>query len=325
MPRLSDAQIEQARSIDLLSYLQTHDPGSVRKSGGSEYCLRDHDSFKMSNGKWRWWSRELGGRSALDYLVKVKGMDFVDAVLSLTGSTAPLYQRKTLPRMNSPPKQENPPKPFKLPRANINNDRVYAYLRGRGIGRDIIKRCFDTGILYESTAHRCVFVGKDGDIPRSAYERGTSDDWKRDVSGSDKRFGISLPPENSEGNSEYSLAVFESPIDLLGHHEIHRIGATGWDGYRLSLGGVNSPALTGFLERHPGITNIQLCLDNDKAGKEAARRIIKALLSDKRYAGVKITVAPPPIGTYSDHSDNSYPRGQGQKRCFCSQDEREVY
>jgi DNA primase len=44
-----------------------------------------------------------------------------------------------------------------------------------------------------------------------------------------------------------------------------------------------------------------LCLDNDKAGQEANRRIIKELLGNKRYSRIWITVAKPPLG--KDYSD----------------------
>ena len=295
---LSDEQIEQARSIDLLSYLQRHMPSNLRKIGADEYCLVEHDSFKISNGKWHWWSQGYGGYSALDYLVKVQGMGFVDAVQSLTDD---IFQYKEMPKMNSPPKPQKPQKPFKLPKPNRNIDRVYAYLRGRGIGKEIIKRCLFAGILYESASHRCVFVGKDGNIPKFACERGIADDWKKNIAGSNKKFGFVLPPENPSLENTTTLAVFESPIDTLAHHEIHNIGQTGWDGYRLSLGGVDSLALTSFLERHSQITDIQLCLDNDTAGQKATDRIIKGLLSDKQFSHVKITIAPPPIG--KDYSD----------------------
>jgi len=53
-----------------------------------------------------------------------------------------------------------------------------------------------------------------------------------------------------------------------------------------------------------GFTNIHLCLDNDLPGKEATIRIIKELLSDKRYAGIKITVAPPPK-EYKDYAETT--------------------
>jgi len=299
MPRLTDEQIIKARSIDLLDYLQTHEPGSVRKSGAGEYCLVEHDSFKMSNGKWFWWSRDFGGYNALDFLVKVRGVDFVDAVQSLTdGLVLSSYKEPPTPKAKSPP---NPPKPFKLPPPNKNNDLAISYLRGRGIGKDIINRCIKLGIFYESAKHRCVFVGKDGDTPKFACERGITDDWKKDISGSSKRFSFALPPNEPIGHGINILAVFESPTDALAHHTIHDIGQTGWDGHRLSLGGISSAALNGFLERHPAITDIQLCLDADTVGKEATNRIIKELLNNKRYAHLKITIAPPPIG--KDYAD----------------------
>ncbi|MCL2212229.1 MAG: topoisomerase, partial [Oscillospiraceae bacterium] len=73
MPQLTEEQIVLANSIDLLTYLQTHAPQMVRRSGADEYCLVEHDSFKMSNGKWYWHSRGFGGHTALCYLRKVEG------------------------------------------------------------------------------------------------------------------------------------------------------------------------------------------------------------------------------------------------------------
>jgi len=74
MPGISDEQIEQAKSVGLLDYLQSHDPQSMRKCGADQYCLKEHDSLKISaNGKWNWFSRGFGGHNALDYLVKVQG------------------------------------------------------------------------------------------------------------------------------------------------------------------------------------------------------------------------------------------------------------
>ena len=42
MPLLSDEQILRARDIDLLSYLQTHEPSNVRKSRSGEYYMVEH-------------------------------------------------------------------------------------------------------------------------------------------------------------------------------------------------------------------------------------------------------------------------------------------
>ena len=68
----SPAQIEQARQIDLLSYLQSKRPSEIVRLSARTYCLKAHDSLQMSNGKWYWFSRGFGGKSAIDYLMKVE-------------------------------------------------------------------------------------------------------------------------------------------------------------------------------------------------------------------------------------------------------------
>ena len=75
--------LERVRQIDLLSYLREFEPSNLVKVKGTSnvYCTAEHDSLKISNGKWYWWSRGFGGYSALDYLIKVKEYDFVEAVL----------------------------------------------------------------------------------------------------------------------------------------------------------------------------------------------------------------------------------------------------
>lgn len=91
MPYVAAEAIEAARQIDLLSYLRTQEPGELVHISGGTYCTREHDSLKISNGKWHWFSRGIGGRNALDYLVKVKGMTFPEAVNLLTGTPPQAY------------------------------------------------------------------------------------------------------------------------------------------------------------------------------------------------------------------------------------------
>lgn len=78
--QVSKEQIEQARKLDLLSYLQQYEPHELVKVASGVYSTRSNDSLKISNGKWYRWSRGYGGVSALDYLVKVREMGFVSAV-----------------------------------------------------------------------------------------------------------------------------------------------------------------------------------------------------------------------------------------------------
>ena len=68
-------------------YVQRYEPSPLKRVAGNVYCTKEHDSLKISNGKWYWWSRGFGGYSALDYLIKGKEYDFVEAVEILTGQT----------------------------------------------------------------------------------------------------------------------------------------------------------------------------------------------------------------------------------------------
>ena len=88
MPYIPPEVVEQARQIDLLTYLQSCEPQELVRISGNNYTTRTHDSLKISNGKWIWWSRGIGGRSALDYLIKVRGYSFIEAVEIIAGQAA---------------------------------------------------------------------------------------------------------------------------------------------------------------------------------------------------------------------------------------------
>ena len=143
MPNVSKEEIACAREMDLLTYLRTFEPDELVRFSGETYCTRTHDSLKISNGKWYWFSRGFGGYNALDYLIKVKEVPFMEAVQRITGQVA--YQ----PRQSQPKPEK--PKVLLLPPANPNTSRVHAYLRSRGIDSNLIDFCIQTGRLYEST------------------------------------------------------------------------------------------------------------------------------------------------------------------------------
>ena len=60
----------------IYTYLKNYEPYELVHFSGNTYITRTHDSLKMSNGKWMWWSQRTGGRSVLDYLIKVRGYSF---------------------------------------------------------------------------------------------------------------------------------------------------------------------------------------------------------------------------------------------------------
>lgn len=298
MPGVTREQIDRAKQWDLLSYLQQYEPGELKKTGPHEFCTVTHDSLKISNGKWHWTTRGFGGRTALDYLIKVRDMPFVEAVRTLCGESAPVLSQP----VTRPPEQ---PRAFVLPEAARCATAAVSYLQRRGIDSEIISWCMKAGIFYESKKyHNCVFVGKDkAGKARFACMRGTMGDYKADAPGSDKRFNFCLP---SSDPSSGLLAVFESPIDALSLATLRKAKRTAWDKCNyLSLGGTASLALLQFLKDHPEIKQVYLCLDNDRAGLDGMARIEAAIRGDKELQGRALTVErkPPPATHGKDYNE----------------------
>ena len=263
MPGVSREQIDRAKQVNILDYVLKHEPDNVKRIGNA-YYLKDHESFEISNGLWNWHSQGVGGKNVVDYLIKVRGYSFVDAVRRLTGDSVNCENHAPKAR---PPTER---KPFALPPRNTSHERATAYLQRRGIGSRNILDCIRQGSLYESAIwHNAVFVGRDENgKARYATLRGTTGDFKRDADGSDKRYGFILPPT---GGGRDSVAVFESAVDALSHQTL----CPEFGGWRLSLGCTALVALTKFLERHEEVRNVAVCTDNDKAGNAAAARIAK--------------------------------------------------
>ena len=153
MPYVSKEQLTAAREVDLLTYLRCFEPQELVHISGSTYVTRTHDSLKISNGKWFWWSRGIGGRNALDYLTAVEGLWLPEAVQRILGES-PCIPPPSKPAVLYPKTE------FMLPPKHTDNRRVFAYLRSRGIDAEIINHCIKHGQLYEDAEHHnCVFVG----------------------------------------------------------------------------------------------------------------------------------------------------------------------
>ena len=294
----SEEQISKARSIDLLTYLQTYEPTELVHVRGNTYCTREHDSLKISNGKWMWWSRGFGGNSALDYLIKVKGMQFIDAMKILTTDDAEMHHPET--KVCKKPEYDVERK-LLLPEKSELSAKVMWYLTGRGIDIDIVKDCIDEGLIYESLPyHNCVFVGFDENGKEAYAFFRSSNEGERlmgEAVGSDKRYSFRI-----EANSN-TIHVFESAIDLLSYATIMKMKTGNWRAETMvSLGGVYAPspnkpisklpaALDNALQNHPEVKTIALHLDNDNAGRAAALSITEQLKD--RY---EIRNEPPPKG-----------------------------
>lgn len=298
MPFYGEEQMEAVRSVTAMEYLQKHQPSRLKKSSArNEWELTDHDSFKINGitSKWHWKSRDIGGISALNFLIYVDGMEFREAVGIL------LQESPSLSYLHPQP-EESPKKPFVLPEPFQNCGRVQRYLNSRGISSEVIRYCRRLGILYESSPyHNAVFVGMDeSQKPRYAFLRGIYDkdgkSFRIEQAGSEKNYAFCVPPDGES----VRVAVYEACIDALAHMTLEEGRA---DKYRLALGGIsaprearsagkerqgisgnqmpgrtakNPPALVHFLKNHPEIKEIEICTDNDFAGRWACSRMKEA-------------------------------------------------
>ena len=291
MPRVTSDQIDLAKQVDLLEYLRRYEPENLKPVGPNNYSLRDHDSFILSNHKWCWFSRGFGcgTATALNYLIKVRGCGFVEAVQTLT-SGAP-YQYHPYPVYSNPHPEK---KFFILPPRFRDNRRVTAYLQSRGIDKAIILDCVNQGVLYESSGHQCVFTGKNEEgRTRFACIRSTTGRYRIDVQGSDKRFGFLLAPDNIES---FNIACFESPIDALSHQALGKQCFIERDGWRLSLSGGSLMALTYFIEHHPTVNQVFVCTDRDEAGQRIIGKITALSQVDQKFQNITVISGSPTIG-----------------------------
>lgn len=275
--QISKQDLQKVKELDLLTYLKNYEPHELIQNGRTDFVTRSHGSLHISNGLWCWWSKGIGGKSALDYLIKVEGWSFLEAALYINN----LIERK-------PPaviqKKYKKPSLFRLPQSAENDNQAIHYLvKERCIDKDIVKYCKEQRLFYEAkNDHSVIFIGYDTDrVARYACKRAINSNWKSDIAGSDKAYSFSIT--NTESSNLY---VFESVIDLLSYMTfLKQKGKPYQNNNYLSLGGAsllgksieesNIPiALETFLKNHDNIQCIHLCLDNDPAGKDTAQKII---------------------------------------------------
>lgn len=280
-------ELTKAKEIDLLTYLMNNEPYNLKRESNNSYCTKDHDSLKISNGLWYWFSQGIGGKTALDYLIKVKGYTLPQAVERINGRTiekSPVFcsskQNKTL----------------NLPEISDKANKVYLYLKGRGIHSDVLNYCIDKKLIMETEKyHNVVFAGYDeaGKI-RYANLRGINSEFKGEATGSDKRYSFKI----CDNPNAQRIHVFESAIDLISHISLQIMSGRDWtkDAY-LSLGGVSVNSkevpvpLKYYLDKNILINTIYLHLDNDEAGKLATGNLINHL-----YDKYRVIVQLPVLG-----------------------------
>lgn len=257
----TQAQIDRANAVNLEDFLRAQGETLVRS--GKEYRWKAHDSLTVCGNKWFRHSQSKGGYP-VDFVMEFYGKSFPEAVQLLTGETG-----------EAQPEADPAPSPaFRLPLRNVTNANILNYLtQERKLSPSLVNFFTAAGDIYEdSSHHNVVFVGRDADgHPRYASSRGIQEKFRQDAAGAEKAFGF------AHRGTDKQLLVFEAPIDLLSFIELF---PKNWQQHNyLSLGGVSGKALRQFLSERPDVERVFLCLDADKAGEDACKRLA-ALLPD---------------------------------------------
>ena len=292
----SKEELDEARKIDLLTYLKNYEPSELVQITKDTYTTRKHDSVRINNGLWYRFSKGIGGKSAIDYLVKVENYSLpmaVRKVLNKVNYRAPIVENNI---------QKELEKHIEIPKRASDNLKIIEYLTNRGIDESILNYCIINNLIYqEKTTNNVVFLGYDeeNNIKYAGLRASNNTRIMHDAKGSSKEYSFRILAKEKTN----SIHFFESAIDLLSYATLLKEKGTDWRKINLiSLSGVYQTkvnieeskipiAIEKFLNKEPQIEEIILHFDNDMAGRNATKAF-QLLLKDT----YKIRDIPSPYG-----------------------------
>ena len=273
MPLLTGEQVAYCNSVDLmeLARLKGYTP---RKVGTDSYKIDGFGGLYInpSANQWNCFAEGKGG-GPIQFLMFVEQTSWRRAAEELLQGK---YEPEPI-KIWRRPIQDESKKAFILPEKNKTYDHMIAYLiKTRKIEKEIVYHFIQNKQLYENEKKACVFVAYDENkTPRFASWRSTGTDYtsRGNVAGGDKNYVFA-----KEGTAECDrLFVFESPTDLMSYltllHQAdprNRLGNL--PQHFISLEGLAQIGLDHYLQMHPQIRQITLCLDNDEWGNKASER-----------------------------------------------------
>ena len=227
--------LNKAKEMDLLTYLINFNPSELVRITEDTYSTRTHDSLIISNNLWHRFSTNDGGKTALDYLIKVEGY-------SLQEAARIILNNQNIEIKQIPKRTNQVPTKIVIPIRNKDNKIAIEYLKNRGIDEEIINYCINNKLLYqEEKTNNVVFIGYDDNHNiKYAGCRSTGEKrMMRDAKGSTKEYSFRML---SKINRD-SIHLFESSIDLLSYATLLKIKGYDWNNQNLiALAGVYQPA-----------------------------------------------------------------------------------
>lgn len=186
MAHLEEDIIERAKNTDMIALLESEEGFSFKSTYGErEFKCIEHNSLVVNGNRrrWYWNSRQVGGNNAIDYLVKIRGMNFRDAVLHLVGDReqtayTPVRKAVTENVSVSKPVRFVLPEQAHFPDGRRNYSNIIAYLnKGRGIDMNIINTLIASGQIYQGVQYNGLHIVGYNDEGMAFYRFNDNRDW----------------------------------------------------------------------------------------------------------------------------------------------------
>ena len=186
MAHLEEDIIERAKNTDMIALLESEEGFSFKSTYGErEFKCIEHNSLVVNGNRrrWYWNSRQVGGNNAIDYLVKIRGMNFRDAVLHLVGDReqtayTPIRKAVTENVSVSKPVRFVLPEQAHFPDGRRNYSNIIAYLnKGRGIDMNIINTLIASGQIYQGVQYNGLHIVGYNDEGMAFYRFNDNRDW----------------------------------------------------------------------------------------------------------------------------------------------------
>ena len=285
------ALVQAARETDLVEYFRRN--GFTVERKGSEYYVKEYPSLciKPSTNQWFFhYTGEGATNNSINCLTKVLGMDFNQAVFSLTGQDIsrmrsadfPRAQRPAMTSPPRPPRREPEKKELQMPEQSEHTGRLFAYLcQTRKIPPRIVEELLHTGLLYQSenTVHcqrdgqertfrnaNAVFVHRGTDGQAIGAEIQGLNSFKRFKSmapGTGDSVFMFTPVAARDGRLHRAY-LFESAIDLMSFYSFCQRKELLEGSALISMAGLK-PSVPKRLQAE-GVQIIS-CVDSDEAGQ----------------------------------------------------------
>lgn len=186
MAHLEEDIIERAKNTDMIALLESEEGFSFKSTYGErEFKCIEHNSLVVNSNRrrWYWNSRQVGGNNAIDYLVKIRGMNFRDAVLHLVGDReqtayTPIRKAVTENVSVSKPVRFVLPEQAHFPDGRRNYSNIIAYLnKGRGIDMNIINTLIASGQIYQGVQYNGLHIVGYNDEGMAFYRFNDNRNW----------------------------------------------------------------------------------------------------------------------------------------------------